>query len=141
MTRYWIGVASQEHVQRGVLGGFAQVCHGKAGPLKCMNGGDWIIYYSPTIQFQGKLPCRSFSAIGKIEAGDPYTFAMSEDFIPWRRDVNFKEAQVVPIEPLLEKLTFIKDKKKWGFPFRRGCFEITKDDFLVIATAMGMIHA
>jgi hypothetical protein len=39
MTRYWIGVASKEHVQRGVLGGFAQVCHGKAGPLNRMEEG------------------------------------------------------------------------------------------------------
>lgn len=31
MTKYWIGVASCEHVQRGVKSGFAQVCHGKIG--------------------------------------------------------------------------------------------------------------
>jgi hypothetical protein len=31
---YWIGVASKEHVMRAVQGGFAQVCHGKEGPLK-----------------------------------------------------------------------------------------------------------
>lgn len=43
MTRYWIGVASREHVQRGMLGGFSQVCHGKYGPLKSMSEGDWIM--------------------------------------------------------------------------------------------------
>jgi hypothetical protein len=32
--RYWIGVVSKEHVMRGVQRGFAQVCHGKEGPLK-----------------------------------------------------------------------------------------------------------
>ena len=31
--RYWIGVACREHVGRGVAGGFAQLCHGKAAPL------------------------------------------------------------------------------------------------------------
>jgi hypothetical protein len=136
MTRYWIGVASLEHVQRGVIGGFAQVCHGKQGPLKCMAEGDWIIYYSPTIHFGSKDPCRSFTAIGKISLKDPYPFTMSSDFTPWRRDVCFLDAKQVSIEPLLDMLTFIKDKKKWGYPFRRGCFEITKGDFQVIAKAM-----
>ncbi len=136
MTRYWIGVASKEHVQRGVVGGFAQVCHGKAGPLNQMKGGDWIIYYSPTIRFGQKEPCQSFTAIGKIKSSDPYPFAMGEEFVPFRRDVAFAPAVEIPIRQLLERLSFIKDKKKWGFPFRRGCFEIPKADFQVIAEAM-----
>lgn len=138
MTRYWIGVASLEHVQHGVEGGFAQVCHGKSGPLKCMSSGDWIIYYSPTIHFGAKDLCRSFTAIGQVNSDDPYPFAMSKDFIPWRRNVRFTSSRQVPIEPLLEKLNFIQDKKKWGFPFRRGCFEITQDDFQLIAQEMGI---
>ena len=138
MTRYWIGVASREHVQRGVAEGFAQVCHGRQGPLKCMSGGDWIIYYSPTVHFGGKDPCRSFTAIGRLKSDDSYTFAMSEDFVPWRRNVSFISSLEAPIIPLLEKLSFIKDKQKWGFPFRRGCFEIPQDDFKVIAKAMGI---
>ena len=48
MTRYWIGVASREHVLRGIAEGIAQVCHGKQGPLARMQPDDWIIYYSPT---------------------------------------------------------------------------------------------
>ncbi|MDN3506630.1 MAG: EVE domain-containing protein [Simkaniaceae bacterium] len=138
MTRYWIGVASKEHVQRGVLGGFAQVCHGKAGPLNRMKEGDWIIYYSPNNKFKQKEPCQSFTAIGQIKYGDPYSFAMSEDFIPWRRNVSFIESCDVPIQQLLEELSFIKDTKKWGFPFRRGCFEISQRDFQTIAKAMGV---
>lgn len=136
MVRYWIGVASFEHVQRGVKEGFAQVCHGKGGPLSSMAKGDMIVYYSPTVSFGGKDPCRSFTAIGSVDAREPYTFAMSEDFIPWRRDIHYISSKPVPIEPLLEKFAFIKDKKKWGFPFRRGCFEISREDFEVIAKAM-----
>lgn len=138
MTRYWIAVASREHVQRGVSGGFAQVCHGKPGPLKGMSEGDWIIYYSPNIRFGGTEPCRSFTAIGKIEGDNPYIFSMSDNFNPWRRNVKFLPSQDVPIQALLEELSFIKDKKRWGFPFRRGCFEISQSDFQLIAKAMGV---
>lgn len=140
MTKYWIGVASREHVYRGVKGGFAQVCHGKSGPLERMAEGDWIIYYSPTIEFGGKDPCQSFTAIGKINGDEPYTFAMSKDFIPWRRNVAFLVSKEAPIKPLVEKLSFIKDIKRWGFPFRRGCFEITFKDFKLIAQAMGKLN-
>ena len=34
MARYWIGVASRDHVMRGVAGGFCQLGHGKAAPVK-----------------------------------------------------------------------------------------------------------
>ena len=139
MARYWIGVASKEHVQRGVIGGFAQICHGKVGPLNRMEEGDWIVYYSPTIKFGHKEPCQSFTAIGKIKDGNPYSFAINEDFIPWRRDVSFVKSREMPIQTLLDELSFIKDKQKWGFPFRRGCFEISQEDFQVISRAMGVL--
>jgi len=105
MTRYWMGVASLDHVQRGIKGGFAQVCHGKVATLKYMSEGDWLIYYSPTYHFGGKDACRCFTAIGTIDHGEPYTFKMSTDFIPWRRNVSFLKTREVPIEPLLEELT------------------------------------
>jgi len=136
--RYWIGVASREHVMRGVKGGFAQVCHGKEGPLKQMRKDDWIIYYSPTLKFGEKRPCQAFTAIGQIEEGEPYSFQMSDDFIPYRRNVKFFPAKELPILPLLDSLTFIQDKKKWGFPFRRGCFSIPEADFEIIADGMSL---
>src|ERR1700733_12950862 len=139
MTRYWIGVASQEHVQRGVKGSFAQVCHGKIATLKYMSEGDWLVYYSPTHSFGEKDACRCFTAIGTVDKGEPYTFEMSLDFIPWRRNITFLKSKKVPIEPLLEELTFIKDKKKWGFPFRRGSFEISCKDVELIAKSMGVL--
>lgn len=139
MTKYWIGVASYEHVQRGVKEGFAQVCHGKIGTLKQMSAGDWLIYYSPTYSFGGTDTCRLFTAIGTINPKEPYTFEMSPDFIPWRRDVTFLKGKEIPIQPLLDVLSFIKDKKKWGFPFRRGSFEIPYADFKQIASRMEVL--
>ncbi len=138
MVRFWVAVACLEHVKKGEAGGFAQVCHGKKGPLSQMSEGDGIVYYSPTEIFGAKIPCRSFTAIGKVAAGPPYPYQMSEDFIPWRRDVVFFPSRVASIESLLAKLSFIKDQRRWGFPFRRGFFEIPLEDFRLIANAMGV---
>ena len=138
MPKYWIAVASKEHVVRGISGGFCQVCHGKCGPLRRMKEGDLIIYYSPTVEFGGKAPYRKFTALGKISGKEPYSFRMNDDFVPWRRAVSFMQAQDAAIEPLIDKLTFIHDKKRWGFPFRRGCFSISFEDFSLISESMGV---
>lgn len=135
--KYWIAVASKEHVLLGKKEGFMQVCHGKQNPLKRMNPGDWIIYYSPTKIFSGKEPYRKFTALGQIKDKDPYQFTMSEDFIPWRRDVTFFKSEDISIEPLINELSFIKNKKQWGYVFRYGLIEIPCNDFQLIAAKMG----
>jgi hypothetical protein len=136
MSRYWIGVVSKRHVERGVEGGFCQLCHGKAAPLKRMAKGDWLIYYSPKIEMEGNEPYQHFSAIGQIADERTYEFAMSDDFVPFRRDVEYANARHAPIRPLLEQLSFIKDPKRWGYAFRFGHFEIPRCDFELIAGAM-----
>lgn len=146
--RYWIGVACREHVARGVAGGFAQLCHGKAAPLARMAAGDGLVYYSPVEVFGGKTPCQAFTAIGTIGtigtvgtvgtvgAGAPYRVSLGEDFRPWRRDVAFVAAQVAPIRPLLTQLAFITDPARWGYPLRFGHLQISAADFYLIAAAM-----
>ena len=62
--RYWIGVASSDHVARGVEGGFCQLCHGKAAPLRRMSAGDWIAYYSPRTAMKGGETVQAFTALG-----------------------------------------------------------------------------
>lgn len=41
-----------------------------------------------------------------------------------------------PIRPLINDLSFIKNKQSWGFMFRFGMFEIPKTDFELIKNAM-----
>src|SRR5687768_2146127 len=126
--KYWIAVASREHVLSGKKEGFAQVCHGKQNPLKRLNPGEWIVYYSPTQIFGQKEACRKFTAVGQVKDAEPYQCKISDNFIPWRRDINFLHAQEVEIQPLLNDLSFIRNKKQWGFIFRYGLFSIPYDD-------------
>jgi predicted RNA-binding protein len=135
-TRYWIGVVSKTHVERGVSGGFCQLCHGKAAALKRMEKGDWLIYYSQKIDFDGDEIYQRFTAIGRVIDDTAHEFAMSKDFVPFRRDIEYRQVRHTPVRPLLERLSFIKDTKRWGCAFRFGHFEIQKTDFDVIATAM-----
>lgn len=134
--RYWLGVVSRTHVARGVAGGFAQVCHGKAGPLQRMTVGDGFVYYSPKTDMTDGEPLQQFTAIGQVSGEAAYPFAMAPDFVPHRRDIRWFPAQATPIQPLLPRLSFVTDLRHWGYALRAGHLELTAEDFSLIATAM-----
>jgi hypothetical protein len=134
--KFWIGTVSKEHVERGKIGGFAQVCHGKQGPLKRMQQNDILIYYSPSVKFGGKIPYQCFTALGVVADQKVYQFEMSPDFVPYRRNIQYLKTVDTPIRPLIPILDFIRDKNKWGYVFRFGILQIEKTDFINIAQAM-----
>ena len=120
--RYWITTVSRIHVQNCVAGGFTQA----DGPrLKRLAKGDRIIFNSPRTD-------QRFTAIGEVIDDTPYEVEMSS-----RRRIKYAPCDEASIQPLIEQLEFIRDKKRWGFPFRRGFFEIGESDFKTIAQAMG----
>ena len=137
-TRYWIGVVSRSHVQRGVEGGFVQLNHGKAAPLRRMNVGDWFVYYSPHTDYPAGKPLQAFTTIGRITGDTIYQVEMDPDFIPSRRDVTFLPCQPAPIAPMLDALSFLHDRQRWGYIFRTGHFSVPEADFRRIAAAMGV---
>lgn len=134
--KFWINTVSRNYVRRGVEGGFTQANHGKPQGLKRLKAGDWIAFYSPKKEFEGKEPLQAFTAIGQVTDDELYQVEMMPGFTPWRRNVDFKKCQEASIHPLINDLSFIKDKSKWGYMFRFGLFEIPEQDFKLIAQAM-----
>ncbi len=136
MAKCWIAVASADHTRRGGQGGFMQVNHGKAAPLRRIHPGDGIAYYSPTISYGGKDKLQAFTLIGRVQPGDIYEGEMS-GWTAHRRDVAWAAAADAPIGPLLGQLDFTAGKTNWGYQLRFGLFEISDHDFALIAQAMG----
>jgi predicted RNA-binding protein len=134
--KYWIIVASKDHVQRGLAGGFIQANHGKATPLKRMQAGDWVIFYSPKLEYDKPEKCQCFTAIVRVVEDDVYQQDMGGGFVPFRRKVQFLPSNDVSILSLINDLTFIKDKTHWGAPFRFGTLQIPEEDFQLIAEKM-----
>ncbi len=135
--KYWINTISKDHVMKGIEGGFTQANHGSPYNLKRMNRNDFIIFYSPKNKYKDGEPLQHFTALGRCIDDKPYQEEMTQDFHPWRRGIEFLNCKEVPIKSLINDLSFIKDKQKWGYAFRRGMFEIPEGDFLKIAKEMG----
>lgn len=109
--RYWIGVVSASHVRKGVLDGFAQLCHGKAAPLRRMSADDWLIYYSPRTDLIKGESLQAFTAIGQVADERTYEYQMTESFVPFRRNIQHIPFKEVKIVNLLDKLSFTRGNR------------------------------
>ncbi len=131
--RFFLGVVNKDHVLLGKEAGFVQLCHGKkSGPLSKLSVNDLLVYYSPSEFTKSKTSLKSFTAIAKI-TGEIETPPSKMS----RRGAQFLECNEAAIAPLTLSWK-PKEGKKWGMALRSGFKELTKEDFLVIAKAMGL---
>jgi hypothetical protein len=141
MSRNWLAVAPAEHVEIGRSEGFVQICHGKATPLRRLQPGDRVVYYSPNRRYspshaaRGKDRLQAFTAIGTVKDGDPYQADMGGGFQPYRRDVAWHEARQTQLGTLRDTLGFTQHRN-WNYRLRQGLIEISHADMVTIAAAM-----
>jgi EVE domain len=141
MSRNWLAVAAAEHVEIGRNAGFMQVGHGKATPLRRVQPGDRVVYYSPNRIYspshasRGKDRLQAFTAIGTVKQGALYQADMGFGFHPFRRDVAWHDAEPAPLALLQDGLAFTQDMN-WGYRLRQGLIEISDADMTTIAEAM-----
>lgn len=134
--KYWLGIVSKDHVLIGVQGKFAQVCHGKKGPLKRLQRNDWLVYYSPKQSLDSDNPIQEFTAIGKVSDDDVYEFEMNATFKPFRRKVDYlantRALRIADVKSSLELTT----TPNWGYQLRFGLLELSEHDFGIIHNKM-----
>lgn len=123
--RYWMNTVSRSHVETGAAGGFTQAEEGLRSRLERLSCGDAVVFYSGS-------PDQRFTGIARVADDEAFPIEKS-----WRRRVRYLECQDAPVQPLINDLEFITNKKSWGVAFRRGFFEIGEADYRKIAEAMG----
>lgn len=104
--------------------------------MKKLNSGDRMLLYSPKTSLNDGAPLRAFTAIATIADEKIYQAELADDFKPYWRNAIFEDCKEVKIEPLIERLDFIKNKKSRGYMFRFGLFEINQRDFELIYSHM-----
>lgn len=135
-ARYWVVVASLDHALNGVEQGILQADHGKPGPLRRIQPGDGVVIYAPRRMYGQTEPYQQFVAMCVVGQAPMFQADINPAFRPFRRQATYEAVTETPIHPLLEHLTFIQNKARWGSKFRFGCFEIPVADFALIRSAM-----
>jgi len=130
--QYWVNTISLDHVLLGAAGGFTHADHGKPTRLQRLQEDDWMVFYSPRTAIGSGEVVQKFTALGRVTADPMYQVTMSETFHPWRRTLEFQTVEPVGIRPLLPLLSFTRDRDNWGLAFRRGLFQIPREDFEII---------
>jgi len=100
--------------------------------------GDSIVFYSPRKRMEGGESLQAFTAAGRILDEVPYQVEQSKDFRPFRRKTEYLKSKDASIRPLLEELSFTKGRSNWGASLRMGVFQMTREDYMKIAIAMGI---
>ncbi|HUI72205.1 MAG TPA: EVE domain-containing protein [Spirochaetia bacterium] len=136
MSSYWVIVASKDHASLGIRGSFIQANHGKRTALDRMKRGDRVVIYSPKEVFGGPGALRSFTALATVIDDETWQADMSRDFKPFRRKAQYEPTSDAPLLPLLDRLSFIRNKQAYGAVFRFGVVKIPESDFHVIRAAM-----
>jgi predicted RNA-binding protein len=134
--RYFLIVASKDHVKIGVENGFAQAGHGKKTQLQKLRKDDWVIYYSSKDKLKDGKTYQKFTALGQVDDNEPFQVTINTDFEPWRRRIKFYPINELEIRPILDDLNFITNRKNWGLHLMSGFVEINKTDFNLIADKM-----
>lgn len=83
----------------------------------------------------GKSDLQAFTDIGTVPDDHVFQFKMFENFIYYRRKIEYIHAKEVLLSSIKSKLKFTQEKK-WGYQLRRGLVELSSEDFLMIAKSM-----
>jgi EVE domain len=132
MTSHHIGVVHSTHVGRGKAAGFVAFSHGRESVVRSLEPGDRVIFYAPKTDFDGD-PVQAFVGHATVTGDAPYLTDYMGGFQAWVRDAVYDDVTPVPVRPLIDALTFIRDKTHWGMAFRQGKFRISDADYALIA--------
>lgn len=137
--KFWIGVVAGDHAKLAVERGVVGFSHGKQSAVAKLTVGDRFILYAPKSGMGTGETLQAFVALGTIKGEEPYVAPWATGEIEaWVRDAEFAKTKDAPTKPMLEDLSFVTNPRYWGMAFRRSLFEISPDDFAVIANAMSL---
>lgn len=124
--KFFLLNASFDHLKIGIKGGFIQQM--QSNRLNKIKKGDKVVLYATRNKYDGPYePVRQFVGIGTAIDDDVFDH---KGF--WRKNIKFYRFRPVPLEKVIGKLEFIKNKDNYGFYFMRGFREISEADYLTI---------
>ena len=137
VPRYWIAVVARDRAERARADGFAELNGGRAGMLELLRAGDGFVTYAPRATEDRGEPVQAFITLGFVCDGTLQHVADAAGSLVFRMRIDYLDGAPAPVKPLLDELTFIRNRQHWGAAFRFGALRIGAVDFARIAAAMG----
>ncbi|GAA4666725.1 EVE domain-containing protein [Bartonella pachyuromydis] len=137
--KHWIAVISRAHACLAAEFGFLQVCHGKAGPLRKTSKGDEVFIYCPRSEMGTGKILQTIEFQCMFKDNHIYQVEQTPGFKPFRKDVTFNKQGKPVVLKSIKGLTLFTNPH-WGMLARRGFFEITAFDAILIREAMGIFN-
>jgi predicted RNA-binding protein len=110
----------------------------KKGRLKSFQVGDLITFYVPRDSLASSRKIRKFIGVAEVKG-----VGYESDTPIWKNGLFPQRIQMEPLSegscdigPLIERLTFIKNKKSWGGTFLSGILRVPLQDFKIIQESM-----
>ena len=156
-ARYFVLTASLDHLETALAGGFVR--QRKPRRVEGLRPGDRLALYASRLAYDGGAgDCQRVVAHGTVVPGAVDSFSeggacagaaasaavagrgakrpragTAEPYTVWRRPVEWTRlTPPLEIRALLPRLSFVRDKSKWGFAFMSGWREISAADFAVL---------
>lgn len=112
------------------------VAHGRGVAARRLGPGDGLVYYAPREGIGEGTEIRAFVAIGRVLDAPAAERVMAEGVSGWYRRMAWLASRPADVYPLLDNLSFVRDRRHWGMYFRRSLFEVEARDFTLIRNAM-----
>ncbi|MBC8228498.1 EVE domain-containing protein [bacterium] len=147
MPNYWILCISEDNFEISIKHQMIGMGERRKRVIEQMEIGDLIAFYIPKKNIDSPPmnkvhQVRCFKGIAKItgpafESNDVIWKVRGSDIFPYRRKVEFLNTEMnVPIKPLINKFSFVKNTAYWGIAFQKGYTQITEQDFELIQEAV-----
>ncbi|MFW9804418.1 MAG: EVE domain-containing protein [Candidatus Thorarchaeota archaeon] len=145
MTKYWLHAVSipnwdLEVANNKFLLGMTERWKGVADRI---NNGDFVAYYLTRRPNPKDPRATMISGIFQVTTDSYYdkTPIWQDDIYPYRADLEplvivEDVERMVPLKSMVQNISTIVNKRKWGGYLRRPMLEITEDDFEVIRTEL-----
>ena len=126
--KYFLLTASKDHLDLGKQGSFIQQKH--PNRIEKIKAGDYVVLYAGKARFGTKEPYQKIVSVCQAIDGEYENLPRKDGSgLCYRRQVRYLPFEEKDIRDLIPKLSFIKNKSRWGFYFMSGFTQIDILDF------------
>ena len=137
MVRYWLCITNDENWKVIKTKHIWGVSERRKNKLESVEIGDYMIFYVKPARIGGIFKVASKPYVDKRKIFTYSGFSGKEVF-PYRVKLEPVTVPEEPVDfkPLVPKLSFLTNKKRWSAPLRTAMKEIPREDFELIRWAI-----